>query len=95
MRRYKPLALAGAFVLGLLSLLGHLPLEPIGPVDRGLVGQVRPAFAQALPSLPAGWPSTLQLGMMDSPGGAAEMRATAPFGFRSQYLAGGANTGGA
>ena len=32
--------------------------------------------------------------MADSPGGAAAMRATAPFGFRYQYLAGGANTGG-
>jgi hypothetical protein len=32
--------------------------------------------------------------MADSPGGAAAMRQTAPFGFRYQYLAGGANTGG-
>jgi hypothetical protein len=31
--------------------------------------------------------------MADSPGGAAAMRATAPFAFRYQYLAGGANTG--
>ena len=31
--------------------------------------------------------------MADAPGGAAAMRATAPFGFRYQYLAGGANTG--
>ena len=31
--------------------------------------------------------------MADSPGGAAAMKATAPFGFRYQYLAGGANTG--
>ena len=46
-----------------------------------------------LPPLPQGWPSTLQLGMMDSPGGAAGMQATAPFGFRYQYLSGGVNTG--
>jgi hypothetical protein len=32
--------------------------------------------------------------MADSPGGAAAMRATAPFLFRYQYLAGGVNTGG-
>ena len=55
-----------------------------------------PVAAQtALPPLPAGWPSTLQLGMGDGPGGAATMRATAPFGFRYQYLSGGAgSTGG-
>jgi hypothetical protein len=50
-----------------------------------------PAHAQA--PLPAGWPARLELGMADGPGGAAVMRATAPFGFRYQYLAGGANTG--
>jgi len=54
---------------------------------------VRPA-AQALAPLPAGWPNRLELGMADSPGGAAAMKATAPFGFRYQYLAGGVNTGG-
>jgi len=53
---------------------------------------VRPA-AQALAPLPAGWPNRLELGMADSPGGAAAMKATAPFGFRYQYLAGGVNTG--
>ena len=43
--------------------------------------------------LPAGWPARIELGMADSPGGAAAMRATAPFLFRYQYLAGGVNTG--
>ena len=51
-----------------------------------------PASA-ALPPLPHGWPTTLQLGLTDSPGGAATLRAKAPFGFRYQYLAGGVNTG--
>ena len=50
-----------------------------------------PARAQA--PLPAGWPNRLEIGMGDSPGGAAAMKATAPFAFRYQYLAGGANTG--
>jgi len=50
------------------------------------------AWAQA--PLPAGWPNRIEIGMGDSPGGAAAMKATAPFGFRYQYLAGGANTGG-
>ncbi len=31
--------------------------------------------------------------MADGPGGAAAMKATAPFAFRYQYLAGGVNTG--
>src|SRR4029453_9747063 len=42
------------------------------------------------PGVPSNWPaSTLQLGMASSPGDASAMRATAPFGFRYQYLAGG------
>jgi len=51
-----------------------------------------PAAAK-LPPLPHGWPKTLQLGLADSPGGAAALRKSAPFGFRYQYLAGGVNTG--
>src|ERR1700724_4075593 len=49
--------------------------------------------AQAQVPLPPGWPNQLQVGMADGPGGAAAMKFTAPFGFRYQYLAGGANTG--
>jgi hypothetical protein len=52
-----------------------------------------PAAAAALPALPKGWPSSLQIGLTDSPGGAAALRRSAPFGFRYQYLAGGVNTG--
>ncbi len=54
-----------------------------------LAGQAR---AQSAP-LPSGWPNRLELGMSDAPGGAAAMKATAPFAFRYQYLAGGVNTG--
>jgi hypothetical protein len=50
-----------------------------------------PAHAQA--PLPAGWPTRVELGMGDSPGGAAAMKATAPFAFRYQYLSAGVNTG--
>ncbi|MGH2634041.1 MAG: hypothetical protein ACRDG3_11575, partial [Tepidiformaceae bacterium] len=57
-------------------------------------GGVAPAqAASGLAALPAGWPTTLQLGMSDAPGGAAAMKATTNFGFRYQYLAGGVNTG--
>jgi len=45
-----------------------------------------------LPTLPVSWPHTLQIGVADEPGGAAQLRSVAPFGFRYQYLAGGANT---
>jgi hypothetical protein len=52
------------------------------------------AASSALPPLPARWPSThLELGLSSSPGDAAALRASAPFGFRYQYLAGGVNTG--
>jgi hypothetical protein len=51
-------------------------------------------IATAQAPLPAGWPNRLEVGMADSPGGAAAMKQTAPFGFRYQYLAGGVNTGG-
>ncbi|MFN0093451.1 MAG: hypothetical protein ACKVVT_01565 [Dehalococcoidia bacterium] len=40
-------------------------------------------------ALPAGLPHHLGLGMADRPGGSAVMRATAPFDYRYQYLAGG------
>ena len=56
-----------------------------------LASALLPLRAQS--ALPAGWPNRLELGMADSPGGAAAMKATAPFAFRYQYLAGGVNTG--
>lgn len=60
----------------------------------GLGRDSRTANAAGLPPLPARWPfSSLQLGTGDAPGGAAAMKSVAPFGFRYQYLAGGANTG--
>jgi hypothetical protein len=55
---------------------------------------VAPAAASSLPPLPRGWPNTMQIGLTDGPGGAAALHASAPFGFRYQYLAGGVNTGG-
>ncbi len=63
-----------------------------------LAGAIRPgsepSTAEAAGTLPSGWPTTLQLGVSDSPGGAAAVKNVAPFGFRYQYLAGGVNTGG-
>ena len=48
----------------------------------------------SLPPLPARWPSrSLEIGMADGERGAAALRASAPFGFRYQYLTGGVNTG--
>jgi len=50
--------------------------------------------ADPLPNPPAAWPSDhLEIGLADAPGGSAALEATAPFGFRYQYLAGGVNTG--
>jgi Intracellular proteinase inhibitor len=81
MRRGQIMLLVSG-VLGLAALAANLGL-----------GGHRAASAATLPPLPVGWPSTLQLGMSDSPGGAAAMKATTSFGFRYQYLAGGVNTG--
>ena len=51
--------------------------------------------AGTLPPLPARWPSrAVEIGMTDSPQGAAALRASAPFAFRYQYLSGGVDTGG-
>jgi hypothetical protein len=53
-----------------------------------------PNSAAPLPALPQGWPSTkLELGLTDSPGGAAALHASGTYRFRYQYLAGGVNTG--
>jgi hypothetical protein len=52
-----------------------------------------PATAAGTAKLPAGWPHRLEIGVSDQPDGAAELKAKAPFGFRYQYLTGGANTG--
>jgi hypothetical protein len=54
---------------------------------------VSQAASAQMPPLPAGWPARVELGVADSPGGAVAMKATAPFRFRYQYLAGGVNTG--
>ena len=72
-----------------------LTRRALAAISLGLfasLGGVLPAEAQA--PLPAGWPSRVELGMADAPGGAAAMKQTAPFAFRYQYLAGGVNTGG-
>jgi hypothetical protein len=80
--------------LTVLALAVVVPFEP-APLDTGAHLADAPAvYAQAgLPPLPSGWPATLQFGRADDPGSAASMKATAPFGFRYQYLAGGVNTG--
>ncbi len=74
-------------VLAATALLLSLVLLP-----QAMPEQSERAEAQAaLPPLPVGWPTTLQLGMGDGPGGASIMRQTAPFGYRYQYLSGGVN----
>ena len=68
---------------------GEPPVDSAGPSRPTTLGS-----SPALPALPSGWPSShFELGLADSPGGAAALHAKAPFGFRYQYLAGGVNTG--
>lgn len=76
-----------------LAFVGGVALLAMTMIAFSLkAGQDTPTAAAA-GVLPGGWPSTLQVGMSDSPGGAAAMKAVAPFAFRYQYLAGGVNTG--
>jgi hypothetical protein len=35
--------------------------------------------APQMPAVPQGWPAQFEIGVADSPGGAAALRATAPF----------------
>jgi hypothetical protein len=65
-------------------------MRALAALLAGLAGTAAPA---SLPPLPHGWPRTLQIGLTDSPGGAAALHRSGPFGFRYQYLAGGVGTG--
>src|SRR5690606_22121924 len=63
----------------------------------GVLAALTIALAAAAPAsgaaLPRAWPDRFEIGVADQPGGAGEIRRHAPFGFRYQYLTGGANTG--
>jgi hypothetical protein len=53
-----------------------------------------PSAAVSLPPIPSAWPSTnLEVGLADSPNGAAALHASGQYKFRYQYLCGGVNTG--
>lgn len=68
---------------------GSARMEP-----RPKVAASFPNAPASLPPLPVKWPaSTLQLGLSNDVGAAAELKSAAPFGFRYHYLAGGVNTG--
>jgi hypothetical protein len=96
-QRLPRIAMAMAILSGSMLFLGVQGCsrdgsESILRGDSGTQGGAAVTIA-AIPALPADWPSTLQLGSADSPGGAAALRGVAPFAYRYQYLAGGANTG--
>ena len=94
MRRVVLTALVASLVLQVLQHLIPSVRATSGPLGgASFLAQAVARAAVALPPPPSGWPSTLQLGMSDAPGGAADVRRLAPLGFRYQYLAGGANTG--
>src|SRR5688572_30843155 len=71
----------------------HLMQRPISSALIAVFISTLAATPAAAQALPAAWPNRLELGMSDAPGGAAAMKATAPFAFRYQYLSGGVNTG--
>src|SRR5262249_32066648 len=74
----------------------HRPFPglPTGGMLIVAAGFLAAGSADALPPLPSGWPTTLQLGVTDGSGDAARLATDAPYGFRYQYLSGGVNTGG-
>src|SRR6185436_3655985 len=81
-------------VLAGVALLWLAALGVVGGIAAWyLWPRPTPVQVTTMPPRPAAWPSTLDLGMSSGPDGAAEMRSTAAFGFRYQYLAGGVNTG--
>jgi hypothetical protein len=83
--------------LALLAGVGVLWVVAVAVVVGAAFYVWRPhptlAPIQAMPPLPRGWPTTLELGVGNGPDGAAVLRASAPIGIRYQYLAGGVNTG--
>ena len=82
-RRRWALPIALALLAGMLAVPAGSGAAPAAVQAAG------PAAA-----LPAAWPfDRLEIGFADSPGRAASLRASAPFGMRYQYLAGGVNTG--
>jgi len=73
---------------------GTVAGEPASTSSAPSAAGVTPEAATPLPNVPQGWPSThLEVGLTDSPGGAAALHAKGPYKFRYQYLAGGVNTG--
>jgi hypothetical protein len=67
---------------------------PGAPAPLHSLAAPLPSSAASLPALPAKWPSTnLEVGLVDSPGGAAALHASGAYKFRYQYLCGGVNTG--
>ena len=81
--------LAVATIYGAASSASAAPIGPETPPGAGV-----PLAADTLPPVPSAWPSThLEIGLVDSPGGAAALHGSGTYKFRYQYLCGGVNTG--
>jgi hypothetical protein len=64
------------------------------PATSPVAVPVPASAAPSLPALPAAWPSSnLEIGLADSPNGAAALHSSGAYKFRYQYLCGGVNTG--
>ena len=97
--RSRVLALAAAATLALSAPSGA-SAKPAAPpaappaTTPATLAPATPAVVAPLPEIPTKWPSThLEVGLMDSPNGAADLHASGAYKFRYQYLAGGVNTG--
>ena len=69
------------------AVIGFLLLCPAGFASTG--ADLQAQAAPPLPALPAGFPRQIEFGCPIRPAAPRPLRATAPFRFRYQYLAGG------
>ena len=96
--RRRVLAFAAAATLALALPIATTATSPatVAAADPATpaAAAAAPAAVAPLPEIPTAWPSThLEIGLTDSPGGAAALHASGAYKFRYQYLAGGVNTG--
>ncbi len=88
-----PIGIALSMIFVILVFTSKTPSKPPSQPSQAGNTSAPQSRTAALPPLPAKWPTQVEIGTADAPGGAAGMKQIAPFKFRYQYLAGGANTG--
>jgi hypothetical protein len=87
-------AVAGIALATAIAVPSQAAAAPAAATQAAAAPAAPTPAAATMPPLPATWPSThLEIGLTDSPGGAAALHSSGAYKFRYQYLAGGVNTG--